>query len=136
MCSPLKSPIYKYILIKKYYINVEKKNKPPRRLILRTTATSIHHRFVFLFVRKLLATYLNSSSACLRSISFPINTIFPGLYDFLVRGLLHTRKLLNQEFQMKKLKSYLRNFYGRYHKLVDFCGISVSHMTSDMYLMS
>jgi hypothetical protein len=45
--------------------------------------------------------------------------------DFLDRGLLLTRKLLNQWFLLVKLKSSLRKFYGRHHDLVDRCGISV-----------
>jgi len=51
--------------------------------------------------------------------------------DFLDRGLLLTRKLLNQEFLLVKLKSSLRKFYGRHHDLVDRYGISVSQMTTD-----
>jgi hypothetical protein len=39
--------------------------------------------------------------------------------DFLARGLLLTRKLLNQGFLLVKLKSSLRKFYGRHHNLVD-----------------
>ena len=35
-----------------------------------------------------------------------------------------------------KLKSSLRIFYGRYHSLVDRYGISVSHITTDMYHLS
>jgi hypothetical protein len=46
--------------------------------------------------------------------------------DFLDRGLLLTRKLLNQRFLLVKLKSSLRKFYGRHHDLVDHYGISVS----------
>ena len=38
--------------------------------------------------------------------------------DFLDRGLLLTRKLLNQGFLLVKLKSSLREFYGRHHNLV------------------
>jgi hypothetical protein len=57
-------------------------------------------------------------------------------HDFLDRGLLLTRKLLNQEFQMVKLKSSLRKFYGRHHELVDRYGITVSQMISDMFLTS
>ena len=38
--------------------------------------------------------------------------------DFLDRGLLLTRKLLNQRFLLVKLK-----FYGRHHDLVDRYGI-------------
>ena len=39
--------------------------------------------------------------------------------DFLDRGLLLTRKLLNQWFLLVKFKSSLRKFYGRHHGLVD-----------------
>ena len=49
--------------------------------------------------------------------------------DFLDRGLLLTRKLLNQGFLSVKLKSSLRKSYGRHHDLVDRYGISVSQMT-------
>ena len=57
-------------------------------------------------------------------------------HDFLDRSLLLTRKLLNQEFQMVKLKSSLRKVYGRHHELVDHYGITVSQMISDMFLTS
>jgi hypothetical protein len=46
--------------------------------------------------------------------------------DCLDRGLLLTRKLLNQGFLLVKLKSSLRTFYGRHHDLVDRYGLSVS----------
>jgi hypothetical protein len=60
---------------------------------------------------KTLATYISQlirySRAC-------------GSYqDFLDRGLLLTRKLLNQGFLLVKLKSSLRKFYSRHHNLVD-----------------
>ncbi len=51
--------------------------------------------------------------------------------DFLNRGLLLTRKLLNQEFLLVKLKSSLRKVYSRHHGLVDRYRISVSQMTTD-----
>ena len=51
--------------------------------------------------------------------------------DFCHRGLLLARKLLNQGFLLVKLKLSLRKFYGRYHDLVDLCGISVSQTTTD-----
>ena len=57
-------------------------------------------------------------------------------HDFLDRRLLLTRKLLNQQFQMVKLKSSLRKFYRRHHKLVGRYGITVSQMISDMFLTS
>jgi hypothetical protein len=56
--------------------------------------------------------------------------------DFLDRGLLLTRKLLNQGFLLVKLKSSLRKFYGRHHDLVDRYGISASQMTTDMFHLS
>ena len=49
------------------------------------------------------------------------------------RRVLLTRKLLNQEFLLVKLKSSLRKFYGRHHDLVDCYGISVSQITKDMF---
>ena len=56
--------------------------------------------------------------------------------NFLDRGLLLTRKLLNQGFLLVKLKSSLRKFYGRHHDLVDRYGISVSQVTTDMFHLS
>ena len=56
--------------------------------------------------------------------------------DYLDRGLLLTRKLLNQGFLLVKLKSSLRKFYSRHHDLVDRYGISVSQMTTDMFHLS
>ena len=43
--------------------------------------------------------------------------------DFLYRGLLLTRKQLNQWFLLVKLKSSLRKFYGRHHDMIDRYGI-------------
>ena len=43
-----------------------------------------------------------------------------GFYqDFFDRGLLLTRKLLNQGFLLVKLKSSLRKFYGRHYDLIN-----------------
>jgi hypothetical protein len=56
--------------------------------------------------------------------------------DFLDRGLLLSRKLLNQGFLLVKLKSSLRKCYGRHHDLIDRYGISVSQMTTDMFHLS
>ena len=51
-----------------------------------------------------------------------------GSYQVLLdRGLLLTRKLLNQGFLLVKLKSSLRKFYGRHHDLVDRYGICVTN---------
>ena len=50
--------------------------------------------------------------------------------NFLDRGFLLTRKLLNQRFLLVKLMSLLQRFYCRHHDLVDRYGISVSQMTT------
>ena len=56
--------------------------------------------------------------------------------DFLDRGLLLTRKLLNQGFLLVKLKSSFRKFYGRHHDLVDRYEKYASQMTTDMFHLS
>jgi hypothetical protein len=56
--------------------------------------------------------------------------------DVLDRGLLLTRKLLNQGFLLVKLKSSHRKFYGRHHDLVDRYGIPVSQLAMDMFHLS
>ena len=56
--------------------------------------------------------------------------------DFLARGLLLTRKLLNQVFLLVKLKSLLGKFYGRHHDLVDCYEISVANEYKDMFHLS
>ena len=56
--------------------------------------------------------------------------------DFLDRGLLLTRKLLNQGFLLVKLKSSHRKFYDHHHDLVDRYGIPVSQLTTDMFHLS
>ena len=60
-----------------------------------------------------------------------------GTYqDFRDRGLLLTRKLLNQGFLLIKLKSSFRKFNSRHHDLDGRYGISVSQMTTDMFILS
>ena len=56
--------------------------------------------------------------------------------DVLDRGLLLTRKLLDQGFHLVKLKSSLEKVYGRHHDSVDRYGISVSQMTTDLFHLS
>ena len=65
-------------------------------------------------------------------------SIVCGLYqEFLDRGLLLTRKLMNL-VQVIKLKSSLRKFYCRHvhHDLVKRYGISVSQMTTNKFCLS
>jgi len=56
--------------------------------------------------------------------------------DFLERGLLLTRKLLNEGLLLVKLNSSLRTFYGGHHDLVNRYGTSGSQMTPDMFHLS
>jgi hypothetical protein len=56
--------------------------------------------------------------------------------DLLDRGLLLTRKLRNQWFILVKLKSWLRTSYRHHHELVSRYEMSVSQMTTDMFLLS
>jgi hypothetical protein len=65
-----------------------------------------------------------------------ISRVCGSYQDFLDRGLLLTRKLLNQEFLLVKLKSSRRKFYGNHYDLVDRYGISVSQMITDMFHLS
>jgi hypothetical protein len=53
--------------------------------------------------------------------------------DVLNRGLLLTYKVLNQGFLVVKLKLSLKQFYGRYHDLVNRYGVSVAQMSTDMF---
>ena len=60
-----------------------------------------------------------------------------GTYqDFLDRGFVLTRKLLNQVFLLVQFKSSLRKFSGRHHDLVYCYGISVSQMKKGMFHLS
>ena len=53
-----------------------------------------------------------------------------------IRISLLTMKLMNQGFVWVKLKSLLRQFYGRHHVLVDRYEISVSQITMKMFHFS
>ena len=53
--------------------------------------------------------------------------------DFLDRGLLLTRTLLKQGFQLFMLKSSLRRCYGHHHDLLNHYVITVSQMITDMF---
>ena len=51
---------------------------------------------------------------------YTIEDINGSLYhDFLDKGMLLKRKLLNQEFLVGNVKSSLRKFYGRRHGLAN-----------------
>jgi hypothetical protein len=70
----------------------------------------------------------------MRSTKSSNGKLFSGSYhDFLDKKLLLTRKLLNPEFLLAKLKSSFRKLYGRHHDLVNREEVSVSQMTTDMF---
>ena len=56
--------------------------------------------------------------------------------DSLDRGLLLTRKLMNQGFLLLKLNPTLRKIYALHHDLVDRYGISMSQLTTVMFHLS
>ena len=61
---------------------------------------------------------------------------FGSNHYFFYRGLLLTRKQLNQSFLVVKLKSSLRKFYSRLHDFGNRYGVSASQMTTDMVRLS
>ena len=56
--------------------------------------------------------------------------------SFLDRGLLLMRKQLNYGFLLVKLKLSLWRFYSCHHDLVNYYGIFLSQMTTDMFHLS
>ena len=52
--------------------------------------------------------------------------------DFLDRGKLLTSKLLQQGYELSRLKANIKKFFGRYHDLVFPYDVSVSQMVSDL----
>jgi hypothetical protein len=61
---------------------------------------------------------------------------FGSNHYFFYRGLLLTRKQLNQSLLVVKLKSSLRKFYSRLHDFGNRYGVSASQMTTDMVRLS
>jgi hypothetical protein len=57
-------------------------------------------------------------------------------HDFLHRGMLLIRRLLNRGSLLSKLKPSFRKFYGRHHDLIDRYGIYMSQITTDLFLLS
>lgn len=53
--------------------------------------------------------------------------------NFLDRGLLLLRNLVNQWIKRVKLKSTLRMFYGGHHDLVNYTCIPVTQMITDLF---
>ena len=52
--------------------------------------------------------------------------------DFVERGILLSQKLLRQGYESIKLRSSLKNFYGRHHELIGHFDKSVSEIISDI----
>ena len=51
--------------------------------------------------------------------------------DFIERGKVLITKLLSQRYQKNKLVTSHKNFYGRYHDLVNLYNVAVSRIVSD-----
>ena len=77
------------------------------------------HLYVATFQQHLHMEYMSLSWYDIPELLVPIRIAH--------RGLLLTRKQLNQGFLWVKLKSSLRKFYGRHHDMVDRYGISVTN---------
>ena len=56
--------------------------------------------------------------------------------DFVERGILLSQKLLRQGFESIKLRSSLKQFYGRHHELIGHYDKSVSEIISQWYSSS
>ena len=89
------------------------------------------HKFIFLIT----ISYVKCSYVATFQQHPHMEYIYLSWYDIpelvvsirisLIRGLLLTRRLLNQGFLLAKLKSLLRTFYDRHHDLVDPLKIGV-----------
>ena len=109
-----------------WFLNTQQKNRV-RVMINKFFPLSTFHLYVATF-QHLHMEYI--------SLLKPYSRACGSYQDYLDRGLLHTRKLLNQGFLLVKLKSLLRKFYGDHHDLVVRDGMSVSQMTTDMFHLS
>ena len=55
--------------------------------------------------------------------------------DFIDRSMLLARKLLTQGYEMPRLVSSLRKFYGRHHELIDRYDVHVSRMSRNFKII-
>jgi hypothetical protein len=117
-----------FLLLKKYIATVVELNFTTKEMIsifpLRT-----FHLYVATLQQHLHMEYISLSSSDIPELLVPIIIFF-------YRGLLLTRKQLNQSFLVVKLKSSLRKFYSRLHDFGNRYGISASQMTTDMVRLS
>ena len=114
------------------FVNIGRK---ARFCVSRITIWNIHTQRLEIHTK--LKIFINKKSKSNNTPAAPVCGVYVsqlirysracGSYqDFRDRGLLLTRKLLNQEFLLVKLRSSLPMFYGHHHDLVDRYGISVS----------
>ena len=54
--------------------------------------------------------------------------------DFIDRGRLLTKELIEQGYMLEKLKIYFRRFYGRYNNLVKHYNTPLSQLLCDLVL--
>ena len=55
-----------------------------------------------------------------------------GYLDFLARAKLLTSKLLQQGYQLDKLRNAFKKFYGRHHNIIDKYHLSMSKIIEDI----
>ena len=125
----------------------------PRRFILRILSKSVADYLIWTSIDRsdekeknwILSTGKDEGGLCqlCKPLSFVTLTLFSSQWSYEInidiivsRGLLLTRKLLNQGFLLVKLKSLLLKLYGSHHHLVDRYGIYVSQVTMDMFHLS
>ena len=95
-------------------------------IILLFSVVSVNYMFIVLSELSRPVCFIHSLGSC--NISLHISQLIRdsktccSYYDFLYKGLLLTRKLLNQGFLLVKLKAIFRKFYGRRY---DLYGISI-----------
>jgi len=78
----------------------------------------------------------HTSSTCIWSTHFSVHSIFLSLCFHLEsfwKGLMPTGKLQTQGFLVIKLQLLPRKFYGRHLDFTYYYGMSVSHITTDMF---
>jgi len=93
-------------------------------------------RFQFSHFELSIYNKQHTSSTCIWSTHFSVHSIFQSLCFHLEsfwKGLMPTGKLQTQGFLVIKLQLLPRKFYGRHLDFTYYYGMSVSHITTDMF---
>ena len=71
---------------------------------------------------------------CLHLTTYKIHRAYSSYGDFIDRGRLLTKTLLDQGYTLEKLKIYFRKCYGRYNDLVQHYNTPLSQFVCDLVL--